>query len=74
MNLLYSWEPLVVSQCNNLNTFDGVRGSLLNEDIRRKASGEGSAVEHLSPLHVLSHNCKTLDYLALMISLRPSFC
>ena len=33
-----------------------------------------SVVEHLSPLHVLSHNCKTLDYLALMISLRPSFC
>ena len=26
------------------------------------------------PLHVLSYNCKTLDYLPLMISLRPSSC
>ena len=48
MNLLYSWEPLVVSQCNNLNTFDGVRGSLLNEDIRRKASGEGNGSANVS--------------------------
>ncbi|MCO5567372.1 hypothetical protein L7F22_021062 [Adiantum nelumboides] len=39
-----SWETLVVSLSNNPNlTFDGVRGSILNEEIRRKASGEGGS-------------------------------
>ncbi|MCO5596801.1 hypothetical protein L7F22_050871 [Adiantum nelumboides] len=44
MTLLDSWETLVVSLSNNPNlTFDGVRGSILNEEIRRKASGEGGS-------------------------------
>ena len=46
MTLPDSWETLVVSVSNNPNlTFDGVRGSILNEEIRRKDSGEtgGSA-------------------------------
>ena len=43
MTLPDSWETLVVSLSNNPNlTFDGVRGSILNEEIRRKASGEDS--------------------------------
>ena len=42
MTLLDSWETLVVSLSNNL-MFDGIRGSILNEEIKRKASGEGSA-------------------------------
>ena len=38
-----SWKTLVVSLSNNSNlAFDGIRGSTLNEEIRRKASGEGS--------------------------------
>ena len=42
MTLPDSWETLVVSLSNSPNlTFDGVRGSILNEEIRRKASGEG---------------------------------
>ena len=42
MTLPDSWETLVVSSSNNPNlTFDGVRGSILNEEIRRKAGGEG---------------------------------
>ncbi len=42
MTLPDSWETLVVSLSNNTNlTFDGVRGSILNEEIRRKAGGEG---------------------------------
>ncbi|KAH7302750.1 hypothetical protein KP509_23G085600 [Ceratopteris richardii] len=41
MKLLDSWKTLVVSLSNNPNlTFDGVRGSILNEEIKRKASGE----------------------------------
>ncbi|MCO5584202.1 hypothetical protein L7F22_038125 [Adiantum nelumboides] len=37
MTLHDSWETLVVSLSNNPNlTFDGVRGSILNEEIRRK--------------------------------------
>ena len=44
MTLLDSWETLVVSLSNNPNlTFDGVRGSILNEETRRKASGEGGS-------------------------------
>ena len=46
MTLPDSWETLVVSVSNNPNlTFDGVRDSILNEEIRRKDSGEtgGSA-------------------------------
>ncbi|KAH7422992.1 hypothetical protein KP509_12G034600 [Ceratopteris richardii] len=44
MTLLDSWETLVVSLSNNPNlTFDGVRGSILNEEIRRKAGGEGGS-------------------------------
>ena len=46
MTLPDSWETLVVSLSNNPNlTFDGVRGSILNEEIRRKENGEtgGSA-------------------------------
>ncbi|MCO5608620.1 hypothetical protein L7F22_062833 [Adiantum nelumboides] len=44
MTLPDSWETLVVSLSNNPNlTFDGVRGSILNEEIRRKASGEGGS-------------------------------
>ncbi|KAH7439944.1 hypothetical protein KP509_04G083400 [Ceratopteris richardii] len=43
MTLPDSWETLVVSLSNSPSlTFDGVRGSILNEEIRRKASGEGS--------------------------------
>ena len=43
MTLLDSWETLVDSLSNNPNlTFDGRRGSILNEEIKRKASGEGS--------------------------------
>ena len=34
----------MVSLSNNpILTFDGVRGSILNEEIRRKASGEGGS-------------------------------
>ena len=41
MTLPDSWETLVVSLTNNPNlTFDGVRGSILNEEIRRSTSGE----------------------------------
>ena len=44
MTLPDSWETLVVSLSNSPNlTFDGVRGSILNEEIRRKASGEGGS-------------------------------
>lgn len=44
MTLPDSWEAMVVSLSNNPNlTFDGVRGSILNEEIRRKTSGEGNA-------------------------------
>ena len=44
MTLPDSWETLVVSLLNNPNlTFDGVRGSILNEEIRRKTSGEGNS-------------------------------
>ncbi|MCO5560027.1 hypothetical protein L7F22_013633 [Adiantum nelumboides] len=44
MTLPDFWETLVVSLSNNPNlTFDGVRGSILNEEIRRKASGEGGS-------------------------------
>ena len=46
MTLPDSWETLVVSVSNNPNlTFDGVRGSILNEEIRRKDNGKtgGSA-------------------------------
>ncbi|MCO5572945.1 hypothetical protein L7F22_026706 [Adiantum nelumboides] len=44
MTLPDSWETLVVSMSNNPNlTFDGVRGSILNEEIGRKASGEGGS-------------------------------
>ncbi|KAH7281919.1 hypothetical protein KP509_35G003300 [Ceratopteris richardii] len=43
MTLLDSWETLVASLLNSPNlTFDGVRGSILNEEIGRKARGEGS--------------------------------
>ncbi|KAH7438914.1 hypothetical protein KP509_04G036700 [Ceratopteris richardii] len=43
MTLPDSWEALVVSLSNNPHlTFDGVRGSILNEEIRRKSSGENS--------------------------------
>ena len=43
MALPYSQENLVVSISNNRNfTFDGVRSFILNEKIRRKASGEVS--------------------------------
>ena len=43
MTLPDLWETLVVSLSNNPNlTFDGIKGSILNEEIRRKASGEGS--------------------------------
>ena len=43
MTLPESWEALVVSLSNNPNlTYDGVRGSILNEEIRRKSSGSGS--------------------------------
>ena len=42
MTLPNSWETLVVSLSNNPNLrFDVLRGSMLNEQIRRKASGEG---------------------------------
>jgi len=48
MMLPDSWKTLVVSLSNNPNlTFDGVRGSILNEEIRRKASGEGSTSAHM---------------------------
>ncbi|MCO5614532.1 hypothetical protein L7F22_068815 [Adiantum nelumboides] len=46
MTLPDSWETLVVSVSNNPNlTFDGVRGSILNEEIRRKENEDtgGSA-------------------------------
>ena len=44
MTLPNSWETLVVSLSNSPNlTFDGVRGSILNEEIKRKASGEGGS-------------------------------
>ena len=44
MTLPDSWETLVVSLSNNPNlTFDSVRGSIINEEIRRKASGEGGS-------------------------------
>ncbi|KAH7416413.1 hypothetical protein KP509_14G090400 [Ceratopteris richardii] len=43
MTLPDSWKTLVVSLSNSPNlTFDAIRGSILNEEIRRKASGEGS--------------------------------
>ena len=43
MTLRYSMERLVVSLSHSPNIiFDGVRGSILNEEIMRKASGEGS--------------------------------
>ena len=44
MALPDSWELLVVSLSNSPNlTFDGVRGSILNEEIMRKAGGEGGS-------------------------------
>mgnify|MGYP000244003108 CR=1 FL=1 len=44
MTLPNSWETLVVALSSNPNlTFDGVMGSILNEQIRRKTSGEGSS-------------------------------
>ncbi|MCO5570696.1 hypothetical protein L7F22_024423 [Adiantum nelumboides] len=44
MTLPDSWETLVVPLSNNPNlTFDGVKGSILNEEIRRKASEEGGS-------------------------------
>ena len=43
MTLPNSWETLVVSLSNSPNlTFDGVWGSILNEEIRKKSRGEGS--------------------------------
>ena len=43
MTLPNSQETLIVALSNNPNlTFDGVGGSTLNKEIRRKASGEGS--------------------------------
>ena len=40
MTLPDSWETLVVSLSNSPNlTYDGVHGSILNEEIRRKSSG-----------------------------------
>ena len=47
MTLPDSWEALVASLSNNAAlTFDGVRGSILNEGIRRKASGESSGAAY----------------------------
>ena len=44
MTVRDSWETLVVSLSNSPNlTFDGVRGSIVNEEIRRKVSGEGGS-------------------------------
>lgn len=44
MTLPDSWETLVVSLSNSPTlTYDGVRGSILNEEIRRKSSGESSS-------------------------------
>ncbi|KAH7420572.1 hypothetical protein KP509_13G012700 [Ceratopteris richardii] len=44
MTLHDSWEILIVSSSNNPNlTFDGVRGSILNEEIRSKEGGEGDS-------------------------------
>ena len=43
MTLLDSWETLVVSLSNNPNLmFGGVRGSILNEEIKTKAIEEGN--------------------------------
>ena len=43
MTLLDSWQTLIVSLSNNPNvTFDGIRGSILIEEIKRKAIEEGS--------------------------------
>mgnify|MGYP006872774138 CR=1 FL=1 len=41
MTLPNSRETLIVALSNNPNlTFDGLRGSFLNEEIKRKVSGE----------------------------------
>ena len=44
MTLPNSWETLVISLSNNptLN-FDGVKGSILNKEIKKKTSGEGGS-------------------------------
>ena len=44
MTLPETWEVLVVSLSNSASlTFDGVRGAILNEEIRQKASAESSS-------------------------------
>lgn len=44
MTLPDTWETLVVSLSNSSSlTYDGVRGSILNEEIRRKSSGESGS-------------------------------
>ena len=49
MTLLDLRETLVVSQSKNPNlTFDGERGSILNEEIRRKTSGEGIGLNNVT--------------------------
>ena len=48
MTLPDPWETLVVSLSNRPNlTFDDVRGSVLNEEIGRKSSGEGSGSTYI---------------------------
>ena len=45
MTLPDSWETLVVSLSNNSNlTYNGLRGSILNEEIKRADNEEGTKV------------------------------
>ena len=44
MTLPETWEALIISLSNSARlTFCGVRGAILDEEIRRKASGESSS-------------------------------
>ena len=49
MILLETCEALVVSLSSNASlTFDGVRGAILNEEIRQKASGDSSSSANIT--------------------------
>ena len=49
MTLPKTWEALLISFLDSASlTFDGVRGAILNEEIRRKASGESSSFANIT--------------------------
>ena len=64
MTLPETWWVLVVSLLNSASlTFDRVRGAILNEEIRRKASGESSSSANITRGRAATkmYQCKALE-------------